>query len=72
MIGAVIFRLMQDTLAAYTPQFWMFWIGLLLVIIVVVGRDRIGSWLEPIRLITERWGRWRPRKTGSVSPGTES
>jgi branched-chain amino acid transport system permease protein len=71
LIGAVIFRLMQDTLAAYTPQFWMFWIGLLLVLIVIVGRERIGAWLEPLRLFTERLGRWRPGKT-DLSPGKGS
>ncbi|MBW8720176.1 MAG: branched-chain amino acid ABC transporter permease, partial [Variovorax paradoxus] len=24
-----------------TPQYWMFWIGLLLVLLVLVGRDRV-------------------------------
>ena len=43
LIGAVIFKLMQDWLANLTPQYWQFWIGLVLVIIVLVGRDRIGQ-----------------------------
>jgi branched-chain amino acid transport system permease protein len=41
MVGAVLFKLMQDWLAAMTPQYWQFWIGLLLVAIVLVGRERI-------------------------------
>ena len=41
LIGAMIYKLMQDYLATLTPQYWPFWIGLLLVAIVLVGRDRI-------------------------------
>jgi len=40
LIGAVVFKLMQDWLAAVTPQYWQFWIGLMLVLIVLVGRER--------------------------------
>ncbi len=28
-------------LSAVTPQYWMFWIGLILVLLVLVGRDRL-------------------------------
>jgi branched-chain amino acid transport system permease protein len=48
LIGAIIFRLMQDWLANITPQYWQFWIGLVLVIIVLVGRDRMGAWIRPV------------------------
>ena len=41
IIGAVIFRFMQNWLADITPQYRQFWIGLLLVIIVIVGHDRL-------------------------------
>src|SRR5262249_48813532 len=44
LIGAVIFKLMQDWIATLTPQYWQFWIGLVLVLIVLVGRERIGVW----------------------------
>jgi len=57
LIGAVIFKLMQDWLANITPQYWQFWIGLLLVIIVLVGRDRISNWTAPIRRLTARLAR---------------
>ena len=39
--GAIVFKLMQDTISSITPQYWTFWIGLFLVILVSVGRDRL-------------------------------
>jgi branched-chain amino acid transport system permease protein len=39
--GAIVFKLLQTWLSAVTPQYWMFWIGLLLVLLVLVGRDRV-------------------------------
>ena len=39
--GAVVFKLMQDTLSAITPQYWTFWLGLFLVVLVLVGRERL-------------------------------
>ncbi|HET7366068.1 MAG TPA: branched-chain amino acid ABC transporter permease [Burkholderiales bacterium] len=43
LIGAVVFKLMQDWLATATPQYWQFWIGLMLVVIVLVGRERMAG-----------------------------
>lgn len=45
IIGAVIFKLMQDFLAQLTPQYWQFWIGLFLVMFVLIGRERISGGL---------------------------
>ena len=39
--GAVVFKLMQDALSSLTPQYWTFWIGLFLVVLVLVGRERL-------------------------------
>jgi branched-chain amino acid transport system permease protein len=39
--GAIVFKLMQDALSAITPQYWTFWLGLFLVVLVLVGRDRV-------------------------------
>lgn len=39
--GAVVFKLMHDTLAQITPQYWTFWMGLFLVVLVRVGRERL-------------------------------
>jgi branched-chain amino acid transport system permease protein len=41
LIGAVIFKLLQQALSSWTPQYWQFWIGLVLVAIVLTGRHRI-------------------------------
>jgi branched-chain amino acid transport system permease protein len=54
LIGAVIFKLMQDWIANLTPQYWQFWIGLVLVLIVLIGRDRIGLWTSAARALAER------------------
>ncbi len=58
LIGAIIFKFMQDYLSALTPQYWPFWIGLLLVVIVLVGRERITSWTGPVRRLAARLD-WR-------------
>jgi len=39
--GAIVFKLLQTWLSSVTPQYWMFWIGLILVLLVLVGRDRL-------------------------------
>ena len=39
--GAIVFKLMQDIISAITPQYWTFWIGLFLVVLVLVGRERL-------------------------------
>jgi len=41
VIGAVIFKLLQDWISSITPQYWTFWIGLFLVVLMLVGRDRL-------------------------------
>lgn len=38
LLGAAVFVLVQDKVASINPVYWQFWIGLLLVIIVMVGR----------------------------------
>ncbi|MEO5793999.1 MAG: branched-chain amino acid ABC transporter permease [Rhodoferax sp.] len=41
VLGAIVFKLMQDALSSITPQYWTFWIGLFLVVLVLVGRERL-------------------------------
>ena len=64
LIGAVVFKLLQDTLASITPQYWQFWIGLLLVILVLSGRDSLRARGYAL------WRRVRrsPTKTGADAP----
>jgi branched-chain amino acid transport system permease protein len=54
LIGAILFKLMQDWLANLTQQYWQFWIGLLLVIIVLVGRDRMTAYVAAARANIDR------------------
>jgi branched-chain amino acid transport system permease protein len=43
VLGAAFFIVLKDSLSTITPEFWEFWIGLLLVALVLVGRERIGA-----------------------------
>ncbi|MDI4232932.1 branched-chain amino acid ABC transporter permease [Bradyrhizobium sp. Arg237L] len=45
LIGAVVFKMLQELFSTITPQYWLFWIGLVLVAIVLVGRARIHRWV---------------------------
>jgi branched-chain amino acid transport system permease protein len=46
VLGAVVFKLMHDVISGITPQYWTFWIGLFLVVLVMVVRERlIRPWL---------------------------
>jgi branched-chain amino acid transport system permease protein len=50
LFGAIAFKLMQDALSAITPQYWTFWIGLFLVVLVLVGRERLlQPWRRPAK-----------------------
>ncbi len=49
LVGALVFKLMQELISAATPQYWTFWLGLFLVVLMLVGRDRL---LRP-------WTWWR-------------
>src|ERR1700731_4616956 len=44
LIGAVVFKMLQEVFSTITPQYWQFWIGLVLIVIVLVGRARIHRW----------------------------
>nr|WP_244498227.1 branched-chain amino acid ABC transporter permease [Aureimonas ureilytica] len=50
IVGAVIFRVLQEWLSGITAQYWQFWIGFILVAIVLVGRDRLTG--APRRLLS--------------------
>ncbi len=49
LIGAAAFIVLRDVISAATPEYWEFWIGLALVILVLAGRERIAE--APRRLI---------------------
>jgi branched-chain amino acid transport system permease protein len=43
IIGAAIFIVFKDVISAATPEYWEFWIGAMLVVLVLVGRERIAG-----------------------------
>jgi branched-chain amino acid transport system permease protein len=49
LLGAVAFKLLHDLISAFTAQYWTFWIGLFLVVLMLVGREKL---LRP-------WTWWR-------------
>jgi len=66
LIGAVIYKFLQDWIATLTPQYWQFWIGLMLVVIVLVGRERTERFITAargsvVRLGDRLWTRIRSR-----------
>lgn len=52
VLGAVVFKLLHDVIAGITPQYWTFWMGLILVVLVMVGRERL---LRP-------WTMWQRKR----------
>ncbi len=62
LIGAVIYKFLQDWIATLTPQYWQFWIGFVLVVIVLVGRERVEGWIAAWReSVVRLGGRWMAR-----------
>lgn len=41
IFGAIAFKLLHDLVSAWTPEYWNFWVGLFLVVLVMVGRERL-------------------------------
>ena len=41
IVGAVVFKSLHSVISAWTPQYWTFWLGLFLVLLMLVGRERL-------------------------------
>ena len=61
LIGAVVFKMLQEFFSTITPQYWQFWIGLVLIVIVLVGRARI-----------HRWALWLPNQIIKLLAGRKA
>ncbi len=59
LIGAIAFKAMYDVLASATPEYWGFWLGLALVLLVLFARGGIIGLLSVLR---ERLRRTRPAR----------
>ena len=53
LVGAAVFMIAQDYLAGINPVYWQFWLGLLLVVLVLFARGGILGGLE--RLAARAW-----------------
>ena len=56
LVGALLFRIVQGWLSEATPQYWQFWIGLVFVLMVMIGRERVFA------LPGALFAAWRPRQ----------
>jgi branched-chain amino acid transport system permease protein len=54
LVGAIIFMVARDQFSGNTPQFWYFWIGTLLILVVMFLPNGI---LGGLAKLTERWRR---------------
>jgi branched-chain amino acid transport system permease protein len=41
LVGALAFKVLHDLISAVTVQYWTFWIGFFLVVLMLVGRERL-------------------------------
>jgi len=49
IFGAIVFKMLGDLISAWTPQYWNFWLGLFLVLLMLIGRERLlspRSWIR--------------------------
>ena len=70
LIGAVIYKFLQDWIASLTPQYWQFWIGFVLVVIVLIGRERVEQWTAALRAAIYQLGKQllaRPAAVGGAA-----
>jgi branched-chain amino acid transport system permease protein len=48
-VGAALYMVLQDLLARQDPVYWQFWIGLLLVVVVLLGRGGVLGGVDAVR-----------------------
>ena len=53
LIGSIIFMIARDQLSGMAPQYWYFWIGVLLITVVMILPNGILGGLSVL------WSRWR-------------
>ena len=61
LIGAGVFILLRDLISSATAEYWEFWIGALLVALVIIGRERIrDTALRAVAAVAPKAARRRP------------
>jgi branched-chain amino acid transport system permease protein len=56
LIGTAVYMIVQDVLSGINPVYWQFWIGLLLIVVVLYARDGILGGLSRL------WARWEAKR----------
>ena len=54
LLGTIVFVVAHDRLSDLNPQYWQFWLGLLLVVVVLFARDGILGALRRIAALARR------------------
>ena len=65
LVGATVFLVAQDALSGVSPEYWQFWLGAVLVLVVLAAPGGITGGLEHLqRWLGSRWKKgssWRAR-----------
>jgi branched-chain amino acid transport system permease protein len=61
IIGAAVFIAVKDVISGATPEYWEFWIGALLVALVLTGRERLSAH------VSRTLGRFIPRRVARAA-----
>ena len=56
MLGTIVFMTAHHLLSGINPQYWQFWLGILLIIVVLFARDGV---MGGLRALAKRLG-WEP------------
>jgi branched-chain amino acid transport system permease protein len=61
LVGATLFIIAQDRLSGLNPVYWQFWLGILLIVIVLAGHGGVlGVWDRLCSLVQRRMGHNKP------------
>jgi hypothetical protein len=62
LVGAIIFMVARDQLSGVNPQLWYFWIGLLLVLVVLIAPGGLLRWREALDRMRAAWKQTKGRR----------
>lgn len=48
IIGALVYMTVHELFSDLNPQFWMFWLGIFLIAVVMIGRGGVMGWLSRV------------------------
>ncbi len=66
LIGAGVFIVIRDVVSAATPEYWEFWIGAMLVVLVLTGRDKLARFASLLAMTPALEARGLTRRFGGL------